>query len=455
MSADRAAHSDHAEQVDVVVLGAGMAGLTAAYSLRDRAIVVLEMRDRVGGRTYSGGESDSWWNLGAQLFSSKAVADLARSLDIELISVSDADFDFVVKGSFARGNTPERLLARMKMPWRHKVEFAVAALRMRHNLYFIVSMSADERGHLDARSLQEVIGRVSPSSMRMLSDCCENAAGLPPAGASGLFGLVYGLGAFLDPTTKQHIYGVRGGTQQITLAMAQALAPDSVRLSATVEEVRQTDAGVEVHYRDAAGIARTLLAKECICALPSRAVLATVQGMPSDKVAALNRLTPYSSLISVAWPVRDGKSAPWDGVFVCPVTGEQSFNLITNYGYLAKQVNAARGGYLATLAAGAKADLFEQLDDSAVVERQFAELSAIFPEALRVIDLEGVRVQRWTRGGLPPMRPGAMKYRSVVRESVGRIHFCGDYTSDPGLPGANGSGRWAAKVVSDALMPVH
>src|SRR4051794_37911726 len=42
--------------VDVVVIGAGFAGLTAARDLRDAGAtcVVLEARDRLGGRTWTG-----------------------------------------------------------------------------------------------------------------------------------------------------------------------------------------------------------------------------------------------------------------------------------------------------------------------------------------------------------------------------------------------------------------
>src|SRR5699024_8685902 len=54
---------------DVIVIGAGLAGLSAARRLRrlGHSVTVLEARDRVGGRTESGKLSDGQWiDLGAQ-----------------------------------------------------------------------------------------------------------------------------------------------------------------------------------------------------------------------------------------------------------------------------------------------------------------------------------------------------------------------------------------------------
>ncbi|CAI7653045.1 unnamed protein product, partial [Penicillium discolor] len=54
------------EHVDTIVVGAGVAGLTAARLLRDagRTVVVLEARDRIGGRVHTD-RSDGTLDLGA------------------------------------------------------------------------------------------------------------------------------------------------------------------------------------------------------------------------------------------------------------------------------------------------------------------------------------------------------------------------------------------------------
>lgn len=53
----------------VVVIGAGVAGLTAAWDLRDLDVLVLESGERVGGRIRSERRGDYWLNFGAHVFS--------------------------------------------------------------------------------------------------------------------------------------------------------------------------------------------------------------------------------------------------------------------------------------------------------------------------------------------------------------------------------------------------
>ena len=56
------------EVVDAVIVGGGYAGLAAARRLTEegRSTVVLEARDRVGGRTYTVEEAGATVDLGGQ-----------------------------------------------------------------------------------------------------------------------------------------------------------------------------------------------------------------------------------------------------------------------------------------------------------------------------------------------------------------------------------------------------
>ena len=53
---------------EAVIVGGGIAGLTAGWALRDRKILVLDATDRVGGRMRSEPRGPYWLNLGAHLF---------------------------------------------------------------------------------------------------------------------------------------------------------------------------------------------------------------------------------------------------------------------------------------------------------------------------------------------------------------------------------------------------
>lgn len=64
-----------AERVDVVVVGGGVAGLAAAWALRDRNVVVLEAADRIGGRVRTGCKGGVPYHLGAQFLAGATSAD--------------------------------------------------------------------------------------------------------------------------------------------------------------------------------------------------------------------------------------------------------------------------------------------------------------------------------------------------------------------------------------------
>ncbi len=95
-----------AEVVDVVVVGAGFAGLTAARALADagRSVVVLEARDRVGGRTCTEEHHGTWIDLGGQWIGpgQDRIVALVDELGLRTYPQPEAGDDVLVDGADVR-----------------------------------------------------------------------------------------------------------------------------------------------------------------------------------------------------------------------------------------------------------------------------------------------------------------------------------------------------------------
>ena len=64
LQADAAAREE--KIYDAVIVGGGISGLTTAYMLRDRDILLLEKENRFGGRVWSEQIDGVWYNVGTQ-----------------------------------------------------------------------------------------------------------------------------------------------------------------------------------------------------------------------------------------------------------------------------------------------------------------------------------------------------------------------------------------------------
>ena len=74
---------------DVCVIGGGIAGLVAAYELRDYRLVLFEATDRVGGRMRTEPRGDYWLNFGAHVFGgpTSATGRLLSALGVDARAV--------------------------------------------------------------------------------------------------------------------------------------------------------------------------------------------------------------------------------------------------------------------------------------------------------------------------------------------------------------------------------
>src|ERR1700737_2236621 len=97
------------EQVDAVVVGAGIAGLSAAWELRDRNLLVLEAADRVGGRIKSEARGRYWLNFGAHVFGGihSATGRLLEQTGVEAVTVPGILTALALNGRIVAGGPVE------------------------------------------------------------------------------------------------------------------------------------------------------------------------------------------------------------------------------------------------------------------------------------------------------------------------------------------------------------
>jgi protoporphyrinogen/coproporphyrinogen III oxidase len=430
---------------EVVIVGAGLAGMTAAYELRDRDVVVVEAASRVGGRTLSGDHGEYWYNSGAQFVWDARTLALCAELGLEVIDGDGARAAIFLRDRLVEADSPYGLLLKMPLSVGERLDFARAILRLRR---LAGRLDQVDRAGLDARSLEDVLGRVTPVTREILDVVTVNGAGLGLAEVSGWIGLAYAIHLF-GGDVNDTLKAVRGGTQRISRAVAERLDPERLVLDAPVTAVTRAGGEVEVSYRRA-GQEETLRARQCIVAAPAPAVLELVAPLPAAKREALEAMVPYAEAVSVAWLTDEEGPMPWDRLLAIPVIGA-SFELFSNNSFFARRREARRrpGGTFVTLSVTAGTAEGPALDDGAIRAAQLADLKRMFPAGAGVLDRAKTRVERWR--ALPRFGVGWLRSQPAIREPFSNIHFCGDYTAQPGTPGAVGSGHHAAAAVRRAL----
>lgn len=420
--------------------------MTAAHELADLDVMVVEARPRVGGRTLSGRHGEYWYNSGAQFVWDSRTLDMCRQLDLEVIDGKGARAAIYVRDRLVEAANPYTLLLKMPLSIRERWDFGRTITRLRR---MAANMQNMDRVRLDAMSMDEVMGPVTPITREILDNVTENGAGLGIADVSAWVGLGYAIHLF-GGDVNETLKAVRGGTQEITKTIAARIDPERLILGAPVTSVSTDGEGVLVSFtRD--GQQETLRARQCIMSAPAPAVLSAVPGLPPEKRAALEPIQPYTEGLNVAWMTDEMGTMPWDRLLVVPVLGA-SFELFSNNSFFARRHSQQRrpGGTFVTLSISKQqARIWSELSDDQIRSAQLADLKRMFPTAAAVLDRATTRIERWS--ALPPFRKGWLGSQSALRAPFGNIHFCGDYTAQPGTPGAVGSGHYAASAVRSAL----
>ncbi len=263
---------------DVVVVGAGLAGLTAARALvaAGRSVVVLEARDRVGGRTLNHDLGDGQVvEVGGQYAgpTQNHILELAAELGIATYPAYDEGASVYVRAGKAKrysGDIPPDLLALPDLGVAmHRIN------RLSRQVPLDAPWKAPKARTWDAMTFESWIRRTSAGSgaLDLVNVLLASVYGGSAADASALFSLHYIAGMGDENHVGTIDRGIAtaggaqesrfvGGSQRISIQLAAEL-DGRVVLEAPVRAITQN--GAEVVVQSTAG---TWTAKQVIVAIP-------------------------------------------------------------------------------------------------------------------------------------------------------------------------------------------
>ena len=431
---------------DVVIVGGGIAGLSAAWRLRHRDVLLLEGADRLGGRMRSDPCGEYWLNYGAHLFPAPGslVDGMAREFSLETVPVTGGMMGLAVGSKILGSGRVETYPFRLPLSLRERIAFAQAGVKLQ--LAVRRYLRAGNRYDFDdQRTFSEFLGPLPPAVREIFSCAAHRATAeldqLSAGCGIGLFALVWaGKGSLIARN-------LRGGTGQLPAALGRELG-ERARTHSPVDAIRPDDAELVVSSGG-----EEIRARHVILAAQAPHAAPLVAPVAEQAAAALAQLT-YGAFLSVALETSETAPMPYDDVYAIATPG-RVFDMFTNQAHALRTGPRQPGGSLMLFAGAQAAARLMRESDEVIVERFLADLHALYPQTRGVI--AGATVQRWDYGNVYAT-PGRGRLQGALEGALGaheNLHLAGDYFAELGtMEAAAQTGLAAAERVDARIREV-
>ncbi|KAK7896639.1 hypothetical protein WMY93_021964 [Mugilogobius chulae] len=462
-----------AEIWDVIVVGAGLSGLSAAHVLKKRnaelKILVLEGKDRVGGRTVTqeipAANGKDHWDFGGQWVgrTQSHILALIEELGLETYP----QFSKGKKVHHMGGPKAKVRSYTTSIPALSPLVLLDFSLFLFKTDRLCATVNVQDPTltpnavELDSMTLHSYIQQQAWTQefKEELELCSRSVFGAEPAQMSLLFFLMYaaaagGLLPLLESTPgSAQEFKVKGGTQQLSKRLAERVGWKNVRLDCAVKAICQDSEWARVQTSTGTFLSRAVIVS---CPPHMAAQIQYEPPLPSPR-AFLTQHMPVGHMIKfiITYQRAFWKDKGFSGEIVSGASTGSPF--CVTFDATSSSGNPALVGFIA----GQQATHWTNKE---TLERREAVVSSLVqylgPEASSFIHYEDKdwAEESYSRGGpVNVMSPGLLTYYLPgLRRPCGRIHWAGTETATRWcgyMSGAVQSGERAALEVLYELCP--
>jgi oxygen-dependent protoporphyrinogen oxidase len=419
---------------DVIVVGGGLAGLSAAWRLRHWDTALLESGRRVGGRIRSERRGAYWLNWGGHVFAGPGTSTdaLLHEAGITAAQIPGSLAGISMNGKLLLRGRIETYPFRIPMPLSSRIALIKTGIKVGGQVLRYASVTRPRPGEDPSRRQQRIYGFENnrtfrdfvgalpedaealfrPTVVRSAADPHEISAG---AGI-GYFSLVWNIGQGLNR-------GILGGPSTLTAGIAAVLG-DRVQLGAEVIEIVHKQRSVLVRYRQAGGD-HEVEGRFVVLATPATVSHRVAVDIPQDIREALGQVR-YGPYVSAAFLTDETTPRPWDDAYAI-ATPKRSFNIVLNQSSLIRGSESVRqpGSSIMTFSPASLARTLLAKSDEEILRGYIHDLNDVLGRGFgdSVVEAE---VQRWETGA-PYCFPGRGALQPALLRRGSRVLLAGDY----------------------------
>lgn len=423
---------------DAIIVGGGLAGLTAAWWLRHRDILVLESEKRFGGRVQSERRGSYWLNWGGHVYAGdgSATDELLKSVGVVSAPMPGTLKGIAMNGKVLLSGSVDTYPFRIPMSWSTRAALVKPGLKVRMAVKNYGKVVARRHGEdywsqqqrvyefMNDQTFRDFVGELPEDADAFFKPTVSRSSADPEQVAAGA-----GVGYFNLVWSKDNTEGgltryIMGGASNIPDTIAASLN-DRCLTEAVVHEVVQEDNAVTVRYTKD-GVDHEERGRFVVLATQAPISQKIAKNINPEMSRALAGIK-YGPYVSAAFLTNENGPQLWDKAYAI-ATPKRSFNVAFNMSNMVRagepQGYREPGSSFMTFSPASFARVFEGKSDNFVIETYLRDLDDIFPGFSK--NVVESRVERWELG-IPYCFPGRAKLQPHLIRPSGSIYLAGDY----------------------------